>query len=135
LPASEDGWVSVSRPERIVHQIDSDDQTVWVTFVKNFGSERVMVRFPEDPQVRRVGGGFEARSSYGQGEMALFVQKKTGSKERLKRDVCYRDAETGLLVRERHYETEEHLFVLRVALPSESASLFRQFADSLEIFR
>ena len=134
---AEEGWVSVPRPEHVVHQLEEEDRSVWVVFAKSFGSERVLVRFPEDPVYRHVEGRFEALAShFGRGEMALIVNKKTIAASILQNAVYelhYHDHETGQWVFEKHVDTDEHQYVLRLFHPSQSNVLFRQFSDSFEI--
>ena len=134
LSAHDDGWVSVERPERVVHHIESDDKSIWVVFIKNFGMERTSIRFPEDPSIYRKHGVFMAKAPYGQGEMVLLVQKKIGPDAAASDEVVkYRDPDTGLFILERHVETSENVYVLRMTHPSESTVLFQQFAGSLDI--
>lgn len=134
--AANDGWVSVPRPEKVVHQLE-EDHSIWVVFSKSFGDERVLVRFPEDPTYRHRDGHFEAVATHlGVGEMALFARKKDPTQPSTSsriNDISYRDAEHGFWVRERHIDTSQYHYILRVVHPNQSAALFRQFADSLEI--
>ena len=134
---ADDGWVSVPRQERVVHQWEEDDSTIWVVFAKTFGSERILLRFPEDPAYRHHNGRFHAFATHlGHGEMSLIVQKKESpSAPSANREISYQDGDSGRWVRERHIETDEYHYVLRVSLPTDSASLYRQFIDSFEIER
>lgn len=134
LAMADDGWVSVPRPERVVHQMEEEDHSIWVVFAKSFGDDRVLVRFPEDPIYRHEEGRFEAIATHlGMGEMTLLAQKKDPHVQLLAGEIVYRDAEHGLWVREKHIETDQYHYILRVAHPTQSSSFFRQFADSFEI--
>jgi hypothetical protein len=136
LVYADNGWVSVSRPERVVHQLEEEDHSIWVVFAKSFGTERVLVRFPEDPHYRHAAGYFEASATHlGSGEMTLIVCKKNfaASQNLPDREVVYRDADTGRWVFERHIETDEYQYVLRFSHPSQSKVQSRQFFDSFEI--
>jgi hypothetical protein len=133
---ADDGWVSVPRPERVIHQFAEEDRSIWVVFAKSFGSDRILLRFPEDPTYRHLEGRFEAMATHlGNGEMCLLVRKKVLSSKPPApiSEVAYRDADTGHWVRERHIETDQHQYILRMSHPMDSAALFRQFADSFEI--
>jgi hypothetical protein len=136
LVMANDGWVSVDRPEKVVHQLDEEDHSIWVVFAKSFGPERVLVRFPEDPVYRHNNGRFEAIAThFGSGEFELLAQK-TGSQRQTSykiQDISYRDAERGFWVRERHIDTGLYHYTLRVTHPTQSAVIFRQFTDSFEI--
>jgi len=130
-------WVSVPRPEKVVHQLEREDHSIWVVFAKTFGEDRVLLRFPEDPVYHRAESRFDAFASHlGVGEMSLIAQKKEiGTSSSPIGDIAYFDAESGRWIRERHIDTDQHHFVLRVSHPSQSSSLFRQFTDSFEIER
>lgn len=134
---ADEGWVTVPRQEQVVHQLENEDRSIWVVFAKTFGSERVLVRFPEDPVYRHDEGRFEAFASHlGRGEMSLSVRKKNLAASFLPmsaHEIVYRDSETGQWVFEKHIETSQHQYVLRFSHPSQSRVLFRQFADSFEI--
>ncbi len=132
----EDGWVSVDRPERIVHRIEEEDRSIWVVFSKKFEDEHVLIRFPEDPTYTREEGRFEAIATHlGQGELTLLVSKRSGGAPAPVRDLSYRDADAGQWVQERHIETEQHHYILRLVHPYESSHLFHRFADSFELER
>lgn len=139
IVSADEGWVSVSRPERVVHQLEEEDRSIWVVFAKTFGSERVRVRFPEDPHYRHVEGHFEAYSSHlGQGEMFLMARKKNLAavqSHAQTREIAYLDPESSRWVFEKHIETDQYQYVLRLSHPSQSRALFRQFCDSFEIER
>ena len=133
---ADDGWVSVARPERVVHQWEEDDSSIWIVFAKTFGQERILIRFPEDPVYRHLDGRFQAAATHlGIGEMSLIVRKKETPSAPVasRREVSYRDADSGRWIRERHIETDEYHYVLRASMPTESATLYRQFVDSFEI--
>jgi hypothetical protein len=130
----DEAWVSVERPQRVVHTIETDDKSIWVVFIKNFGTERVSIRFPEDPQIYRKDGAFVAKAPYGQGEMYLLVRKSIEPNGNVSdRIVKYQDTESGLFVLERHVKTAENIYVLRMTHPSESLFLFQQFSGSLDV--
>ena len=135
---AEDHWVNIPRSEPIVHRLENvdEDRSIWVVFSKRFDSEKVLIRFPEDPSYRSSEGLFEATSSQrGIGEFSLLSTKKIHPSEVSSpkiRDMIWKDAETGQWVRERHIETGEHLYVIRLAHPNDSEALFHQFADSFE---
>ncbi len=129
----EDGWVTVPRPERIGHELE-EDRSIWVVFAKTFESERILLRFPDDPAYQRPEGRFVATTSrVGDGEFSLLVRKKETPSGEASRDISYFDAEKDRFVRERHIDTEEHHYILRFSHPSDSLALFSQFADSFEI--
>jgi len=136
--ANED-WVSVPRLERVVHQLEEEDQPIWVVFAKNFGSERILVRFPVDPVYRHVEGRFEAYASQPVcGEMTLIVCKKNGaaaSSQIQVQQVVYHDDDMGRWVLEKHIETDQNRYVLRFSHSAQSQVIFRQFSDSFEIQR
>jgi len=134
--AAEDGWVGVPRTEHVAHQLVDEDPSVWVVFAKTFGAERILVRFPQDPAYRSVDGGFEVYASHaGQEEISLIIRKNSAMTVSLGQphEIVYYDADTGRWVFERHVETAENRYVLRVSHPSQSRSLFMQFSDSFEI--
>lgn len=130
-------WVSVPRPEKVVHQLEQEDRSIWVVFAKTFEQDRVLIRFPEDPVYRHAVNRFDALASHlGVGEMSLIVQSKDlTTVSRTSGDIAYVDAESGGWIRERHIDTDRHHYVLRVSHPSQSASLFQQFVRSFEIER
>lgn len=134
LSASNDGWVSVPRKENIVHQMETDDRSIWVVFAKTFGSERVLVRFPSDPIYRNVNGRFEAHSSHlGLGELSLIAQKRNFSEDEFSQNITYRDVETGRWIFEKHIDTNDYHYVLRASDPSQNGALFQAFSNSFEI--
>jgi hypothetical protein len=139
VAVADDGWVSVSRVERVVHQLEEEDQPIWVVFAKDFGFERVLVRFPVDPAYRHAEGRFEAfASGVGYGEMTLIVCKNNSaafSSTNQVQQVVYRDTDTGRWVLEKHIETDQNRYVLRFSHSAHSRVLFRQFSDSFEIHR
>lgn len=132
----EDGWVSVQRPQRVPHQLEEEDRSIWAVFAKAFGEERILVRFPDDPVYQTKKGNFIAAAPYmGQGEFALIVHKKgqPGTVGQ-RRDLAYADPENpALWIRERHIESDENLYVLRFTYPVNNPDLFSKFADSFEI--
>ncbi len=137
LAGAEAGWVPVSKSQKAIHQIEEDDQTIWVVFAKDFGSERILVRFPEDPIYQYQDGQFNAYATQlGSGELTLLVREKQGDLaegESRVRYASYFDPDTGFWVREKHVETRRHQYVLRVVNPSENSSVFPQFANSFEV--
>ncbi len=127
--------MSVPRPQRVPHQLEEDDHSVWVVFAKSFGEERILVRFPDDPVYQRKNGDFIAATPYGSsGEFTLIVQKKIGDGEGMVRELAYPDPEhPGYWVRERHVESRENHYVLRLINPVNDPHLFDKFANSFEI--
>lgn len=134
-PLFDDAWVSVPRPQKIPYQIEEDDRSIWVVFAKTFGGERVLIRFPDDPIYRRKADQFIASSPWmSQGEFSLIVRKKTSGPVRGIQEVVYRDSENrGRWVRERHLESKDYHYVLRMSHPNDNIALFNQFAGSFEI--
>ena len=136
IGAAEDHWVNVPKSEPVIHRLDAldEDRSIWVVFSKRFDTEKVFIRFPEDPTYRTRDARFEAVSSQrGSGEFSLVVSKKNASAPSIEGDVVWKDAETGNWIRERHIETQDHHYVLKMVHSSDSAALFHQFVDSFEI--
>lgn len=135
----QDDWVKVPPKELVVHQLEQEDHSIWVVFSKTMGSDRVLVRFPEDPTYRHhVDGHFEAFATHlGVGELSLSAKKKNFSSKKSSAqtlgEVIYRDIETGRWIMEKHIETDQFLYVLRFSHPSQSTVIFRQFVDSFEV--
>ena len=138
LGNSTDGWVQVPRQEKVLQETE-EDHSIWVVFAKAFGSERVLVRFPEDPLTHQWDEFFQATAADTEGgELSLVVQKKDNlSSEPCTKatDFSYRDEVSGLWVQERWIETEGHIYLLRATHPSESAIFFSSFFDSFELER
>lgn len=136
---ADDGWVTVPRQEQIVHQLEEEDHSIWVVFAKTFGSERVRVRFPETPFYHNFENQFEAHATHdGHGEMSLTVHKKNKADSSLQMpgyEITYRDTETNGWVFEKHIETEEFHYVLRMYHSLQNRLIFQQFTDSFEIER
>lgn len=49
-----DGWFPVEQPEKQPVQEDEKDSTIWAIFVKNLGDEKILARFPEDPNYKYI---------------------------------------------------------------------------------
>jgi hypothetical protein len=134
-----DGWVHVPRQEKIVQEIEGEDRSIWVVYAKTFDQERLLIRFPEPPVTSHWDGRFTATASHlGVGELKLIVHKREypPSRSETKISYCsYRDADTGVLVREKRIETEHYSYLLRFTHPLESTKLFSAFAESFELER
>ena len=131
-----EGWVSVPRPQRVPYQLEEEDRSVWVVFAKSFEDERILVRFPEDPIYQRKNGNFVASAPFGgAGEFTLIVQKKTEEGEGgAVRELAYPDPERPeIWIRERHVQSEQNHYILRLSYPLNDPYLFSKFADSFEI--
>lgn len=49
----ENGWASVERPKKSpIEQKGEEDPSVWPVFARQFGTDRVLIRFPTDPIYR-----------------------------------------------------------------------------------
>jgi hypothetical protein len=134
---ADDGWVSIQQSEPIVHQLEIEDHSIWVVFAKNFGSERVLIRFPEDPVYKQSDGRFEiVATRLGLGEFSLLTQKKSLT-DRVGvfffRNSAYYDHDAGLWVFERHIDSREHHYLLRVTDPLQNNLARQMFFDSFEI--
>jgi hypothetical protein len=132
----DDGWVSVPRPQRVPHQLEEDDQSIWVVFSKTFEEERVLLRFPVDPIYQRKNGNFILEAPWqGRGEFSMIVRKKSEVGTQGKsQDIVYKDEGLeGRWIRERYIESEKYLYVLRLSHSLDNPSLFNQFADTFEI--
>lgn len=133
----ESGWVAVSPSQKTIHRLEEEDRAIWVVFAKDFGSERVLIRFPEDPSYQKQQGRFKAYvSQLGSGELTLLVEEKKNPspmEQQTIRYAAYFDPQTGFWVREKHIETGSNQYVLRVVNPSENSSIFQQFANSFEV--
>src|SRR5690606_24217025 len=105
-----------------------------VVFAKSFGEERILIRFPDDPIYQRKNGNFIATSPYGDaGEFTLIVQKQEDGEGQV-REFAYPDPEhPGTWIQERHVQSDENHYILRLAYPVNDPHLFSQFADSFEI--
>ena len=96
------------------------------------------MRFPVDPIYQRKNGNFIATAPYqGQGEFSMIARKKSEAGTMGKsQDIAYKETDSdGRWIRERHVESEQYLYVLRLSSPVDSPTLFNQFADSFEIER
>jgi hypothetical protein len=71
----EEGWVSLPRPTNVAEAMGADerDPSIWVVFAKQLGTERLMVRFPDEPTYHYFGE---------QGEMEV-ISKAGGNEHRL----------------------------------------------------
>ena len=47
----EKGWVSVEKPQKAeTHQIIDESDHTWPAFIRQFGADKVVIRFPEEPR-------------------------------------------------------------------------------------
>lgn len=121
---SDDAWVSVPKPETVQSDFEVGDSSIWVVFSKEFEGERVLVRFPEDPQYEAKETSFKAWSQDLEGRVfSLHVHKK-GKTVSLPKEYG---------VREKRIESRENLYILRVFEPSESSSYFDDFVSSFHL--
>lgn len=49
-----DGWVPVERPKQEAEMVGADerDPSIWVVFAKQIGSEKIILKFPDEPTYR-----------------------------------------------------------------------------------
>ena len=133
---SEEGWVSVSRTQRVPIQLEEEDASVWVVFSKSFGREKLLIKFPKDPSYQKKNGIFLASSPcIGNGEISLLVKNISGFQEKEGRvDYIYPDPDNlNHWIRERHITTSENHYVLRFSHVSGDAALFSKFVESFEV--
>jgi hypothetical protein len=61
ISSVDEGWYPVEKKVEAALPADQRDASLWVLFVKDWGGERIQIRFPEEPQYRYTEeGDFEA---------------------------------------------------------------------------
>ena len=136
--SSDEGWVKVVREEKVMQELTEEDRSIWVVLAKVFGEERILVRFPESPQISLQNHQFKAMVPWQGGELSLVVdQKEFPAEKRLKKEKTffYRDPESSLLIQEKVIETEGHIYKLSFKHHSESRAISKKFFHSFEVER
>ncbi len=160
----ENGWVSVDKPQKQAQsQHEEVDPSIWTVFAKEFGSEKVLIRFPEDPGYRypQIDQGdketMEIDSTSGETLHRLNVLKFPDQPldELIQKKINNIQSEEGALlvqtdqidgqmadllyrsqgkwVRERLILTDEHLYILQSASETLEGSSHTQFIASFDL--
>lgn len=146
------GWVSVEPPKKSSFEgaLQEEDSSIWVVFTKKLGPEKLLVRFPEDPEYTYLTPDeMEIFTSQDGATYRLRVLKADPSflKEREKQlssdliteesttpntlDLFYRSE--GSWVWERLVLTPHHLYILQTTSDTLISEGHQQFVDSLDI--
>ena len=159
----EKGWVSVERPQQkeVRQALDESDAT-WPVFSKQFGEDRVLVRFPEEPTYTyprlELGDPFtmhvESKMAYGTHRLLVsplastldtYVEQKKLSIASEEDALLVSSDQTGsnsvdllyrsdkMWVRERIFAFTDHVYVLQTLSESLNESPHLQFASSFDL--
>lgn len=158
------GWVQVERPKKdYAEQNKEEDSSIWPVFAKQLGSERILLRFPEDPAYHYPGAGVEDFDSIVVGasrddwtfQMSAAPRIPEDLSELIQRKIAILDSDEEVLfihshqvesrvvdllyrskdqwVRERVLSAPEHLYVLRTSGPTLSDAKHHLFISSFDL--
>ncbi|MBS0624920.1 MAG: hypothetical protein JSS32_02580 [Verrucomicrobia bacterium] len=83
IGVDENGWVSVERPKKAPVQNIEEDDSVWPVFVRKFGEDRILIRFPVDPSYKYLDKKIEIEAEHSGALHKLSVE---GSEMGLERE-------------------------------------------------
>lgn len=132
LPADEStGWFPVEKAQKREEQTEEDDPSIWVLFAKSLGSEKFLVRFPQEPQYLYAETGEFTVTSEGEGgETYQLTVQKRGPDQELP-EIHYQSE--GKWVHESFLQTEEHLYHLKTTSHLPGSKSYQEFFTSLFI--
>lgn len=152
--AEADGWVSVERHDKEAPALGADetDPSIWVTFTKELGAEKFLVRFPAEPvhkYLNAEGSEMEIKASAHGSEYLLRVlapaddfltarKASLGESVHLFEKKNEKEAEIvywqdGYWFVERLISTQEHAYILQTKNSDFESHLHSLFAASLNI--
>ncbi len=147
-----DGWFPVEQPEKTPPQEDEKDSAIWAIFVKNLGDEKILARFPDDPNYQYITPEKLEISSTKNGErFQLWIQEipqGDSFKQRMEEVLSLPNVEMsetdpegmnlayrteGKWVHEHLLMTSHHLYLFQTTSLSPSSEKHEIFTQSFEI--